>query len=341
MNLLRGALASVGFVLALSAHAHDPGLSTVDGRIDSESLHLTLRLAPSDARQLLGGRSPSSSTLPASDWVQIISDGTTLESHSVRIDRGDEDNVAVVLTFPRPRGLTVLKSLCLSALPRGHRQFITVHDDAGIVIASKLLSSTDPQLTWTSANDASGPDSASLFGFVWLGVQHILTGYDHLLFLLALLITSRDLRSVASIVTCFTVAHSITLALATLNIVHLPSRPVEIVIALSIVYVALENLFFRDRQPKLRWLLTICFGLVHGFGFAGVLGDLGIDGSAREVLPPLLSFNMGVELGQLAIAATLTPVLWKLRERPRFVPAISCLVAAAGAYWIIERAFFD
>ncbi|MGH9799953.1 MAG: HupE/UreJ family protein, partial [Blastocatellia bacterium] len=110
-------------------------------------------------------------------------------------------------------------------------------------------------------------------------------------------------------------------------------------IAVSIVYVGLENLFRRDTSK--RWMLTFAFGLIHGFGFASVLRELGIGGQGSSAIVPLFSFNFGVELGQIAIAAIILPLIWKLREQPKFVPryvpAFSILIALAGGYWLVER----
>ncbi|MEO6034548.1 MAG: HupE/UreJ family protein, partial [Verrucomicrobiota bacterium] len=178
--------------------------------------------------------------------------------------------------------------------------------------------------------------------FFLLGVHHIWTGYDHLLFLFALLIVCDSFASIGKIVTCFTLAHSLTLALATLNIVQIRSSVIEPTIAASIVYVGLENIFHHG-HPKGRWLLTFAFGLVHGFGFASVLREMDI-AKAGSVIVPLVSFNLGVEAGQIAVAAVILPLIWRLKKTPsfapRWVPVCSILVAAAGAYWFIERVWF-
>ena len=165
-------------------------------------------------------------------------------------------------------------------------------------------------------------------------------GYDHLLFLFGLLIVTRNFTSSIQIITCFTIAHSITLAVATLSLVHISSRVVEPLIAISIVYVGMENLL-RGDDPKGRWLLTFAFGLVHGFGFASVLRELGVGANGNSIVVPLVSFNLGVELGQIIVAGLLLPLIWKLRTRPifvrRWVPATSIIVALLGAYWFVER----
>lgn len=177
--------------------------------------------------------------------------------------------------------------------------------------------------------------------FLQLGVRHIWTGYDHLLFLFGLLVVCRSFRSVVIIISCFTVAHSVTLALVTLGAVHLPANLVEPLIAASILFVGGENLARRGAEPKGRGAVAFGFGLIHGFGFANVLRDLGVGSSGSGVAIPLLGFNLGVELGQLAVAVLALPLLWQLRKSSAFervgVPILSGLVAAVGLYWLLER----
>ena len=173
--------------------------------------------------------------------------------------------------------------------------------------------------------------------FIKLGVEHIFLGYDHICFLLALLVVSR-FREMLKIITSFTVAHSITLIVAGLGIARLPSRLVECGIALTIIYVAFDNL--RRKSTAHRWLLTFGFGLVHGFGFAGVLSELGLPAVGR--VRCLLAFNIGVEIGQLAIVSVALPILWLLAKRQlqaRVAFAVSVIVGLFGTGWFIERAF--
>ncbi len=176
----------------------------------------------------------------------------------------------------------------------------------------------------------------SQFGrFVRLGAEHIWEGFDHILFLVALLVVSR-LRELLQIVTAFTAAHSITLGLAALEIVELPPRIVEAGIAATIVWVAWQNL--RGRRGAHRWRLTFAFGLVHGFGFANVLRDLELP--AAGLVRSLAGFNVGVELGQVAIVAVLWPVFALLGRTRLGAPAItgvSAAVGIAGLLWLVER----
>jgi hypothetical protein len=182
------------------------------------------------------------------------------------------------------------------------------------------------------------PGAAAVAGrFFLLGVEHIATGFDHLLFLLGVLVVAPSVRRAAALVSGFTVAHSVTLALAAVGLVVPPARWVEATIAATLVWVAVENLF--RAEPRGRPLVVFAFGLVHGFGFAGALGDLGLPRAA--FLEGLVSFNLGVEAGQLAVVLTLAPALLAIRRAPeraaRLVPVGSAVVGGFGAYWLVER----
>jgi hydrogenase/urease accessory protein HupE len=171
-----------------------------------------------------------------------------------------------------------------------------------------------------------------------LGIEHILTGYDHIAFLIGLIVIGLSFREVLKIITAFTIAHSITLLLAALQIISINSRFVESVIAVSICYIALENLF--KKEVKYRWLITFCFGLIHGFGFASALQEL-IVGKANLVLS-VVSFNLGVETGQLMIFFVLLPVLHLLKQKMEFrrvTAAVSVAILIFGFTWLLERLF--
>lgn len=187
------------------------------------------------------------------------------------------------------------------------------------------------------------------------GVWHIWIGYDHILFLLSLLLPAvlvrQDgrwvgaprfggaTREVLKVVTAFTLAHSITLSLAALEIISLPSRLVESAIAASVVFAALNNL--RGTIESKRWVMAFAFGLIHGFGFASVLADLGLPQGALVLA--LVGFNAGVELGQLAIVAVFLPLAFALRGTPFYrvgvLKAGSVLVAMLAAWWLVQRLF--
>jgi hydrogenase/urease accessory protein HupE len=171
--------------------------------------------------------------------------------------------------------------------------------------------------------------------FFKLGMEHIFFGFDHLCFLLALFVVATP-RDLLKIITSFTLAHTITLLLAALNVVRLPSRLVESSIALTIVYVAAENLWPKPRPH--RWALTFAFGLIHGFGFASVLESLALPSSG--LIRCLLSFNVGVEVGQLVIVAAFLPLVLLLRNaRYGILTAriISCGLATIGTAWFLDR----
>lgn len=184
------------------------------------------------------------------------------------------------------------------------------------------------------------PSAWAVIGrYTMSGVQHIAIGYDHIAFLVALLLWARRLWPVVKVATAFTVAHSVTLALAVLDVVVLPAALVEPAIAASIVWVAAENFFYRDVGR--RWKIAFLLGLVHGFGFAGVLRDFGLPPDALALA--LAFFNVGVEIGQIVIVAVAVPLL-RLVDRAtggerdaRLVMAASALVGALGAWWLIER----
>lgn len=182
----------------------------------------------------------------------------------------------------------------------------------------------------------------TLWHYLVAGVEHIAIGYDHIAFLIAVIVPGGSFWALFAAVTAFTLAHSVTLSLAVLGVVVPPARIVEMLIAASIVYAAAENFFVRDLRR--RWRLTFVFGLVHGFGFAAVLREYGVPADA--VAPALAAFNVGVELGQLLIVAAAV-ALWRtafaLRGgadaalQRRFVVGVSAVVLALGLYWLGAR----
>jgi len=185
---------------------------------------------------------------------------------------------------------------------------------------------------------------STLRRYLATGTEHIFLGYDHIAFLVAVVLWARRLVPVIKIVTAFTIAHSITLSLATLNVVVIPGTVVEPAIAASIVYVAMENFFTRDVDG--RWRVAFAFGLIHGFGFAGALREIGLPTNA--VAPALAAFNIGVEIGQVAIVAIVVPALIALdrltavgstkpARAATFVYALSALITVLGSYWFVTR----
>jgi hypothetical protein len=182
-----------------------------------------------------------------------------------------------------------------------------------------------------------GAEARSPAGFVALGIEHIVTGWDHLLFLLALLLHGGGVLGLVKIVTAFTVAHSVTLTLAALEVVTVPDRLIESAIALSIAAVAAENLLGRPTVTR-RWVVSFVFGLVHGFGFSSVLRELGLP--TQGLVLSLFGFNAGVELGQAAVVLLAVPTLGLLRragwEQP-LIRGASAAILLVGLLLFVER----
>jgi len=180
--------------------------------------------------------------------------------------------------------------------------------------------------------------------YIMLGVEHILLGIDHLLFVLALLMIVANFKKLVATITAFTIAHSITLALAALGFVSMPGPPVEAIIALSIVFVAAE--IVRGRQgiavltARVPWIVAFTFGLLHGFGFAGALSEIGLPQSAIPLA--LFSFNVGVEIGQLLFVSGVV-VLYSIAKRIQPVPPAwawripTYTIGGVAAFWTIDR----
>ena len=359
-------LGILSWLLVNVAVAHDPGISTAQGELGPEALKLTTGFAPADAQFLLPAESRQEEKWTSEDFEsvrdqlmkvapqiwEVRAGDVSLQPRDVRVELLPGDNVSFHLVFPRGAnpGALELRAPKIPDLPSGHRQFVIISDERGSMITKKLLKATDVVVevpgegAVPSRRSTAAParnDFPTIWEFIKLGIEHIWTGFDHLLFLFALLLVCRSFRSIVGIVSCFTLAHSLTLALATLNIVNLPSRLVEAAIAASIVFVGVENLWRRGEEPRGRWALTFAFGLIHGFGFASVLRDLGVGAGAQGIALPLVTFNLGVEIGQVVIAGIVLPIVWQLRKREAFlrrgVPILSAIVALAGLYWLLER----
>jgi hydrogenase/urease accessory protein HupE len=358
---------ALAVLAAAPLRAHDPGLSTTQVVVRGSGVTAVVGFAPGDLRPLLPADArPASASWSAADFdsaaaslqalaprlfeIRTEAGAVAWSAATVTLESGN--SVLFHLAGPRPAGPKLtFRSLVMDRMPPGHRDYLAVTDGGGRMLLEKLLSAADPQATLelppadeAGAASPAAAEAPSFWGFLRLGIAHIWTGYDHLLFLFGLLVVCRSFRSIVAIISCFTVAHSITLALATLNIVNIPSRIVEPMIAASIFYVGVENLVRRGAEPRGRWALTFAFGLIHGFGFASVLRELGVGSGGRSLVMPLFTFNLGVEIGQITIAAIALPIIWQLRKRPGFirrgVPILSALVAAAGLYWFLERTVF-
>lgn len=271
----------------------------------------------------------------------------------------------------QPAGIVVMgqnrtqATLAWTPLP-GREKSTTAAESAPQAMTLPLATALAQIPEAEEVDSPTGSQLSTLWHFIQEGVHHIAIGTDHVLFLISLLMVSvwtrqpsgpqtntppwrggwraRDtVRSTLSealkLVTAFTLGHSLTLGLATLGMVSPPSRWVESLIALSVLLAACDNLHPFLKGP--RWLVVLLFGLVHGFGFASVLKDLGLDGAALTV--PLLGFNIGVELGQLMLVAVFLPLAFALRRTRVYRIGVVCvgsaLVGTFGLIWLIERMF--
>lgn len=359
MNVQTSISLAVGLLIGLFspmvALAHDPGLSALALRIDGSDLIASMTLARVDAEALVAldadhdgcvtpaefetGRAKLERVAAAA--LEVNSGGKPVGRDRVTADLDASGAVHLRYRFQAlPGGNLKVRSAVLASLPRGHRQYTSIRTAGERLLGDRMLDANNPTFEFRPciSTDAAHPPPSS-GQFLLFGVEHIATGYDHLVFLLGLLIVGGSFRASVKIITAFTVAHSITLALATVELIRLPPSVVEPLIAASVMYVGMENIIRRDLDQ--RWLLAFGFGLIHGCGFASVLRELGIGSNGTSVVAPLLSFNLGVELGQIALAAIVLPLVWKLKQResyqPRYVPACSGLVVLAGAYWLAER----
>jgi len=219
-----------------------------------------------------------------------------------------------------------------------HQTFLNVYDGDGLTQA--ILDGGRTRFEYFAGTRQGAV--AVVRKFLPAGIHHILIGPDHLLFLVGLLLLGGTIRQLAVVVTAFTVAHSITLSLAALNLVTPPARIIEPAIALSIVYVGADNLLVREGRDVRAWI-AFTFGFIHGFGFANVLREM--DLPSRALGWSLFSFNVGVEIGQLIVVITVASALTALRSRSeaagrQLAFAGSLVVMAAGTFWFIQRVFF-
>ncbi len=337
--------------------------------LGSDAARLVLESSQADASGALGGMGAKSlPTTSAAHLCEIVSSAGALPATTLRV-MGDGLEYTFVVRYPRPpSGPLTFQARYVNLAPTklGLGTFVLT-DEAGRQLGSGLISAanTAVELSLPAPEDTPNPSEAivatetaappessrvaaepstapkpSFGAYLHLGIEHILKGYDHLLFLCALLVGCQRFKPMIAIITCFTLAHSVTLALAALDLVSISPRIVEPLIAASIVYVGIEN--FRGTVDwKKRCLITLGFGLIHGFGFAGVLRETGLAQSGAALATPLLAFNLGVEIGQLAVAAVFLPLLFLARRHPQFErygPAtVSACVVALGGFWLVQR----
>lgn len=255
---------------------------------------------------------------------------TRLEQYSV--PGGSLVRLRILYTFDQPVTQLHVRSTLPAIMPAGHQHLMSVTLNGQLHQA--IL---DARTTEATFSGVEATKLQTFWRFLRLGVEHIFTGYDHLAFLLGLLVATATLGSLVRIITSFTIAHSITLALATFSVVVLPTRLTESAIAASIAWVAAENLFnFRAMK---RYYITFLFGLVHGFGFSSVLREMDLPKSGLAL--SLFSFNLGVEIGQVTFVMLIFPLVQDLVRSgwTRLKPAVSISVACLAVYWFVQRAF--
>jgi hydrogenase/urease accessory protein HupE len=336
-RLLWAALVALAVALfGRPAAAHAVGVSRGEWTVDGARVTGEVAFAQSELLASFDNADPLAVDVAA--LIDVSADGAACPG-SLDLARAAENDGAIfriTWTCPRaPRSLRIAAPI-LDELSRGHRLVARAHAD-GATVDDVLYVGHDALTVDVGPTTSAPPPAPSLAAFVAMGMEHILTGYDHLLFLFGLVLVSGRIRSLLGTVTAFTAAHSVTLAVAALGLWAPSPRLVEPAIALSIAYVGVENFFLRDAAK--RWRITLPFGLVHGFGFAGALRE--IDLPRAQVPSALLGFNVGVEIGQLAVMAVLLPALFLLRQRrwfePRGVRALSGAIVAVGLAWFFAR----
>jgi len=272
--------------------------------------------------------------------LEVSADGTLLKATwSAPEILADRQSLRLRLHFPADRAPGTL-AVTASLFPYDpvHQTFVNIYEDDSLTQA--ILDRGKARFEYF-AGSRQGV-WAVIQKFVPAGIHHILIGPDHLLFLVGLLLLGGSVRRLALVVTAFTVAHSVTLTLAALNLVTPPPQIIEPAIALSIVYVGVDNLLVHDGRDVRTWI-AFAFGFIHGFGFANVLREM--DLPARALGWSLFSFNFGVEIGQLLVVTLVASAFALLRARSeaagrRLVVVGSLVVVAAGTFWFIQRVFF-
>src|SRR6185295_9674609 len=250
-----------------------------------------------------------------------------------------QEGVRLRFRLPAARPGSLILHPIVFPYDRLHQTFVNVYEDAALRQQFAFSVKTGPHTYYAGTRQGA---LAVVRTFVPSGIQHILIGPDHILFLIGLLLLGGTWNVLVRIVTAFTIGHSVTLSLAALDIVSPAARLIEPAIALSIVFVGADNLV-RGRGRDVRAWIALVFGLVHGFGFANVLREFGLP--ERALGWSLFSFNVGVEIGQLAIVLVVASILASIRRRSqamgyRVAFAGSIVVIAAGTYWFVQRVFF-
>jgi hydrogenase/urease accessory protein HupE len=331
-------------LLPAAAFAHQPSISYSELQAHGREVTGILRFSLTDLRGQMRLEDPRSPPLPALTRLvlepfRIKASGVACALQpAVTAEPDGDDGLALHARWLCPTEAVELsvRAGFLESFPGGHTHFSRV-DFGGGDVSQRAVQRDELSFEAGRTRSATGA-----FGrFLVLGVEHIFTGYDHVAFLIGLLLLGGTAWELVKIVTAFTAAHSLTLALAALGFVTPPARAIEPLIAASIVYVGAENLWALRRDGaqqaalRHRWMITFAFGLVHGFGFASVLRELHLPRAALAAA--LVSFNLGVECGQLCIVLLALPLLRRLRRVPAFAPAASICILALGAFWVVAR----
>lgn len=276
----------------------------------------------------------------------LATDGQAIEFELLDIEPiSDQQALALRLRFQTKTAPVTLNVRC-SLFPYDplHQTFVNLYEDDALThqdIADQTHASFEYFIGGAAGDWRS--TLAVVRRFLGSGIQHIFSGPDHILFIIGLLLLGGSLRRLLLIVTAFTIAHSITLTLAALGVLTPPARWIEPAIALSIIYVGIDNLMVGKTGRDVRGWIAFFFGFIHGFGFAGVLKEFGLPQQALGW--SLFSFNLGVEIGQVCIVVVAASLLITLRHRKpalseRIATIGSVIVILAGSYWFIQRVFF-
>jgi len=333
----RGVLPAAAVLLGAStALAHDPGLSRLALVVEDRSVTATLSIA-AELRSLIEKAAGPAWALEA---LEVAVDGEAAQAEWLGSGARERESIEVVLRFPaRDPDRVQVRSRMLAWLPAGHRQVALATRPDGSRLSAAILSRGADRLECATAEpEDSSAERPTFLAFVSLGAEHIVAGWDHLFFLLALLLGRRRLLDALKVITAFTAAHSVTLALSALELGSLPPRIVEPLIAASIIHAGAANL--ARRGAGVGPALAFAFGLVHGLGLSYALREAGL-GSGWDAALPLLGFNLGVELGQLAIAVLVFPWVIRLGRSAvfsrRLAPVLSGVIVLCGAWWLFER----
>lgn len=313
-------------VLVSSASAHTLQVTGVVIHADDHSTSVTVMVH----LPLLNGADPATAIPPR---VHLRLDGTPFQPVEASIERDPaNDTVTWSAHEDRPAESILIESPVFPDQPADTTVVLVYRGER--LVDRIVLNSAHPSAT------VGEPLFKVLGRFVRMGIFHILTGPDHILFLLGLILAGGTVRQLFGIVTAFTLAHSLTLSLTVLGIASLSPRIVEPIIAFSIICVGLENLLHRKSDFALRASLAFGFGFFHGFGFAGALAEVGLPHQA--IGWSLASFNIGVEIGQGCILIIALPLLalirhYSPRARTLVIRYASIAIAIAGAFWFVER----